>query len=555
MSRDSTIKNLAAWEGNDWTRLYPGAVGSVRDMAWHENALFVLVNHVNGDVQYTDTQSVVRWSGSAWEKAGMDVPTKYLSGLEAGAGGLYLVGTERLARRMQIGLQVSKWNGQKFLVAESKDFQGWILDVKAVPDGLILGGDFQGVGEVRADNIIRWNGSGWSPMTTGVAPGPGGYISTSISDGRRMIFGGGEMRFAGKLPTGGAAEWDGANWQAYGSRLRKRWREDPLSLPADNPNAEILAMALRKEELILGGAFDSSDHQKVRNIARWDGREWAPMGGGYPGRVRSMLAVNDTVFVGGSKDESMDTSGFGQAPFNGNSVARWSGTAWTTLEGLKGDISKLVWFKGEILALAENSARHQEVWAWKGNGWRMVLQKNASGGIFDILVHGNTLMVLTDTLFSWNGTTLMAVSGKIEQSRGMVSDGDNVYFAAQMEVPGSADCVLGRWDGKAWHAMAVGSDLYIPRNLILHGDFLYLASLFPEVGGKATSQGWIRWNRRTGTWVGTGPVRATKDRRVLRFELGGTRATGRAGSGARRIGVDGRKDGGGIQAAGVSIGD
>lgn len=81
-----------------------------------------------------------------------------------------------------------------------------------------------------------------------------------------------------------------------------------------------------KGELIVAGNFDpySPINPRYKEIVRWTGAKWEPLGNGIPGggftAVHSLLVVNDEMYVAGwfRKD-------FG-AP--GNSIAKWDGNSW-----------------------------------------------------------------------------------------------------------------------------------------------------------------------------------------------------------------------------------
>lgn len=553
---DSTVRNLAVWEGDTWKKPFPGKVGPVRDMARFGDALFVLENHRNPRNENADSQAVVKWNGAMWAEVPLDAPAATLSALEADAKGLFLVATDRLQIHppTQSGLQVSKWNGQKFQIAERKEFRGWIHSVESGPDGLILGGGFQGVGDVRADNLIQWTGAEWKPFTSGRNAGPGPWITAIASDGKRLMVGSGDLRFAGKLPTECAAAWDGTAWEAFDDPLRKRWRPPGPNQSEENTDAEVLALATWSDALVVGGVFDSSSNRELKNIARWDGIAWAPLANGYPGRVRTLAVDKGQLIVGGAKQGDMDTSGFSLAPFNGNTVARWNGSSWQALNGFKGNVWKLVVYREEIMALGENEAGFMDLVAWNGSTWRRPLARKFENGLHDMVVHQGNLMLLADSLFSWNGTSLALVKANTESAKTIASDGENLFVAARLNLPGYSDCILSRWDGKEWHALAVGWNyLYIPRNLTVHGDHLYMSAEFPEIGGRATVRSLVRWNRKTGTWSAPFSKRTPEWGPILRFNLVGENSSGEADLGTDSFGLDGKRSGGKKRSAGVSV--
>ena len=91
-----------------------------------------------------------------------------------------------------------------------------------------------------------------------------------------------------------------------------------------------LAAAVAGEDVWLAGSFTGvmagMPQGTYNRIARWDGREWHPLGAGLDGTVHVVLPVGDSVFVGG---EFAVAGGTAVA----NRLARWDGTAWSPVGG------------------------------------------------------------------------------------------------------------------------------------------------------------------------------------------------------------------------------
>jgi hypothetical protein len=85
-----------------------------------------------------------------------------------------------------------------------------------VHDGeLIAGGWFTTAGGTAANNIARWGGARWAPLSNGM----GGNSSPHVSG---LTVYGGELVAGGYLTTAGGtannlAQWDGANWAPLGT--------------------------------------------------------------------------------------------------------------------------------------------------------------------------------------------------------------------------------------------------------------------------------------------------------------------------------------------------
>jgi hypothetical protein len=93
-------------------------------------------------------------------------------------------------------------------------------------------------------------------------------------------------------------------------------------------------MAVIGVNVYAGGTFTTAGNVGASRVARWDGTNWSPLGGGTDGSV-DVLAVNGTdLFAGG-----WFTTGGGAAA---NYIASWDGTGWSALgSGTNGQVSAI----------------------------------------------------------------------------------------------------------------------------------------------------------------------------------------------------------------------
>ena len=235
----------------------------------------------------------------------------------------------------------------------------------AVYDGeLIVAGDFTLAGEVRANNIARWNGTRWAPLGDGfpyivyaLAVHEGKLIAGSQSwDGTSWtpMFEGGPPGnilamavYEGELFAGGSSHphlgrWDGSRWTA---------------IPADAP---VQALTVYEGELIAGGIFSRVDGVPARSIARWNGARRAPVGNGTElggGGVFALTPYEGALIVGG------DFSGVGG--IHARLVARWNqdgSGAWSNMgtglyrESLDNILHEFVVFQGDLVGVGHLKA-------------------------------------------------------------------------------------------------------------------------------------------------------------------------------------------------------
>src|SRR5690606_16743164 len=95
-------------------------------------------------------------------------------------------------------------------------------------------------------------------------------------------------------------------------------------------NSFVNSLAVYNGELIAGGWFSIAG---VRSIARWDGSDWTPLGGGVGlsdcpscgADVSAMLVYNGELIAAGYFTVAGSTLA--------NHIARWNGTNWSNLQG------------------------------------------------------------------------------------------------------------------------------------------------------------------------------------------------------------------------------
>jgi hypothetical protein len=186
--------------------------------------------YVGGDFTHAGTVAanfVARWNGSAWSALGIGLnapvialteyddgsgPALYAGGWFTGAGGVSAQG-------------IAKWNGTSWSALGSAAgglSNGSVDCLSAFDDGsgpaLFAGGWFSVAGGPAAYHVAKWDGTSWSVIGTWTGLNDGVYMLNTLDDGTgpALYAGGWFTPAGGGLPTY-LMRWNGSAWSALGS--------------------------------------------------------------------------------------------------------------------------------------------------------------------------------------------------------------------------------------------------------------------------------------------------------------------------------------------------
>ncbi len=163
------------------------------------------------------------------------------------------------------------------------------------------------------------------------------------------------------------------------------------------PDSTVLAMVVYKNELYVGGCFDSVANTKSKYIAKWDGKKWTSVGkglnNGYSG-VKAMAVYKGELYVAGDFDLINDNTEV-------EHIAKWNGKEWLPVGNGKADgthpyVSALCVYKNELYAASLfdsiGGIRAKNIAKWNGERWDCV----GTGVNYTII----TLMVFKNELYA-----------------------------------------------------------------------------------------------------------------------------------------------------------
>lgn len=290
--------NIARWDGAAWQPVGTGLNARVRALtAWDSDGEGPLAPQLVAAGEFTDAggntaaDRIARWNGSAW--------------LPLASG---------------LGAQVNA-------------LATWDHDANpATADRLVAGGVFLNAGgNGNADRIAFWDGAAWQPLAAGVAADVFAIVALD-SDGapataKDLFIAGAFVDVGGNASADRVVRWNGSNWVNLGTGLNNAGR----ALAAHDPDGSGPATPV----LIVGGDFSGAGGVVAARIAVWSpaAGAWAALGGGVASRVNSVSSW-DRDGAGPNGPDIVAVGEFVTASGNPASrVALWNGasSSWSFL--------------------------------------------------------------------------------------------------------------------------------------------------------------------------------------------------------------------------------
>ncbi|MBC7772408.1 MAG: hypothetical protein H7210_07935 [Pyrinomonadaceae bacterium] len=330
------VAGIAAWDAAQWHALAPGFNGDITALAVAGSELFASGRLTTAGDSQTVASHIAQWVKDTWQPL-PEGPTDYVYDIGEFDSQLVAAGSFQNVRNGTVRY-VARWDGTEWH-ALGAGLSGpspvQASGLGTYNSDLIVSGQFTSAGGTPALNIARWDGSAWHALGAGLT----GTVQFTVSD--FIEYGGdliatGRFHTAGSVPVANIARWDGSAWHALGTGL------------TGSGSVYGAAMAVYQGDLIVVGRFTAAGGTPALNVARWDGSAWHALGAGLDqegaGELGSSVAVyNDTIIVGGE----FRTAG-GVASRN---LARWNGLTWAPVgDGTIFGVSELAAFNGDLFA-------------------------------------------------------------------------------------------------------------------------------------------------------------------------------------------------------------
>jgi len=402
---------------------------------------------------------------------------------------IYLGGQFRTAGGIVVN-NVVRWNGSSWSALGS-GVNGPVLALAVAGTDVYVGGYFTMAGGLPANNIARWNGSSWAALGNGVDSAV--YVIAMFGGN---VYAGGWFTTAGGVPAEGIARWNGSQWAALGSGL--------YLAPT------VYALAVQGTDLYVGGDFYDAGGVPVDGLARWNGSSWSAVGNAPAGPILALAVQGTDLYAAGN------TAGH---------IARWNGSSWTSLgSGVDGSVRTLAVFGTDLYAggafVTAGSVPAQHLARWNGSSWAAL----GSGVSYppQILAAGSTALYVGGEFtiagslpvsFSaqWSGSAWAPIGAGLSGqgmdywSQALAAAGADVYAGGGFFTSGPmVTNSTGHWNGSSWAPLGSGvgttNSVYA---LAISGTNVYVGGSFSSAGG-VPANNIARWNGTAWTALGSG---------------------------------------------------
>jgi len=406
---------------------------------------------------------------------------------------------------------IAKWDGDNWQalgsgIEDDHFLNAAVQAIAVMGDDLYVGGRFSHAGGVQVNHVAKWDGENWSDLDEGL----NGQVR-ALAVIEKDLYVGGDFTIGGITRVNGIARWDGSNWRNLGPGFSH-----------GGFDARVKALAVMGTTLYAAGWFSYAGSIEVNNIAKWDGQSWSALGTGIQGehyhKVYALAIIDDMLYVAGWFSIA--------GGFETNNIASWDGERWSTLErGMDiGWVNALAVIGDDLYAggmftkpTHDWSSYMRNIAKWDGNNWSVL--SSGTNAPVNALITGDDGMlyaggefcnaggVPSGRLAKWDGSNWSAILEPLPTLKGGLSVlavmGGELYAGGSFEYAGGVQVNnVAKWDGHRWSALGAGVDGEVA-TLAVMGDHLYAGGSFYHAGGKEVKR-IAKWDGQSWSALGSG---------------------------------------------------
>lgn len=328
-------------------------------------------------------------------------------------------------------------------------------------------------------------------------PSVDGNVNCAVKFGNDLIVGG-SFQVIGGIAARNIARWDGSAWHPLGEGLER----------------EVTCMTVYHGALIVGGRFQYVEGSLSLHLAKWDGTSWSPMSASR-GTYYCCYELNALAVY---QDDLIAAGDFGRyegPEFRG--IRRWDGTAWLPFgAGVDGPVQTVL-AAGDSLYVAgrfetAGGVPARGIALWDGNAWSPlgsgIPYRGWGTGVRSLIRYQGRLLaggdfdsagaVASVGLGSWDGSSWSALEGFNPGWVTAMAESDGVLEVGSFPY-------LQQWDGAQWRSGPAGANgsLYGETKALRADESGLIAvgqfSIEPSVWGPVAGFNIARWDG--GDWI------------------------------------------------------
>lgn len=281
-----TAQSITRWNGTAWDSLKNNLGGGPRCMLNYKGEMyfsggFSIYDTTHG--HYTPYSSIIKWDTVShnW----IDIDTMFIGNVwsmielnnELVVGGNFdSIGG--ISSKLMARYDGTNWYGYPPLT----NMQGGIISLESYNGDIYVGGSFSSQVIGNKDDIPKWNGTQWMPVSNGLSGAITAVYTMKVFQGKLIVGGYFHTNFGD--PGNFIVAWDGVAWSQLSTGL----------------DGNVRALQIYNNELWVGGSFTDAGGTSVTNIAKWDGIQWHAVGINLNGTVTSLAVIGNDLFIGGA---------------------------------------------------------------------------------------------------------------------------------------------------------------------------------------------------------------------------------------------------------------
>ena len=275
------LVNLGTLRDESWSDLGGGVAGIVRDVMTLPDGRVAIAGELLID---GSPAAYAEWDGQAWQLPGGRVVGTGFALVQDAAGTIWLGGELTDAGGATVSnlakLASGAWTSGGM-------FDQRVTSLALQGDTLIAGGLFTQVDGTAASAIaIRPAGGAWAELGGGV-DGDFNYVTAVAVHPTLGVIVGGEFPGIGGVPAVDLAAWDGTTWHDLGAGFEV----DDFGL--------VTAILPYGPGVFVAGGFAAVGGAPASNLGWFDGAAWHALGAGLADLAEEMVVVDDVLWIGG----------------------------------------------------------------------------------------------------------------------------------------------------------------------------------------------------------------------------------------------------------------